>query len=53
MAVSWCFLHEEKRKGELERVKKNCAGKINTLKNMKIAAFLRLKYISKIYRTFW
>ena len=42
-----------RRKGELERVKKNCAGKINALKNMKIAAFLRLKYISKIYRTFW
>ena len=41
-----------RRKGELERVKKNCAGKINTLKNMKIAAFSRLKYISKIYRTF-
>ena len=40
-----------RRKDELERVKKNCAGKINTVKNMKIAAFLRLKYISKIYRT--
>ena len=30
-----------RRKDELERVKKNCAGKINTLKNMKISTFFK------------
>ena len=40
LAKSGCKLVlSARRKDELERVKKNCAGKINTLKNMKISTF--------------